>query len=63
MYEALITSGNRITVPRVVRESMGMKTGDVIGFVPSGRGFAMRIVGRKMAKSRAIRAPVTLNSR
>ena len=50
MYEALITTGNRVTVPRPVREEMGMKPGDIIGFIPSGHGFRLQIVGVAGAK-------------
>ena len=52
MHEALVTTGNRITVPRAVRQAMGMKPGDIVGFVPSGCGFDLCIVGRKLAKGR-----------
>jgi bifunctional DNA-binding transcriptional regulator/antitoxin component of YhaV-PrlF toxin-antitoxin module len=45
MYEALITTGNRMTVPRPVREEMGMKSGDIIGVMPSGHGSRLQIVG------------------
>lgn len=63
MHEAHITIGNRITVPRAVREVMGMKDGDIIGFFPSGRGFALRIVGRKLAEGRMTKLPAAFTSR
>jgi AbrB family looped-hinge helix DNA binding protein len=36
MYTAKLFSGNRITVPKAVREAMGMVPGDKIEFVPDG---------------------------
>lgn len=55
MYEAHVTTGNRVTVPRAVREAMGMKPGDVVGFIPSGSGFALQVVGSKKRKVSAKR--------
>ncbi len=50
MYEAFITIGNRVTVARAMREEMGMKPSDIIGFIPSGHGFRLQIVGVAGAK-------------
>jgi bifunctional DNA-binding transcriptional regulator/antitoxin component of YhaV-PrlF toxin-antitoxin module len=44
MYEALITTGNRATVPRPVREAMGMKPGDIFVFIPSRQGFRLQVL-------------------
>jgi bifunctional DNA-binding transcriptional regulator/antitoxin component of YhaV-PrlF toxin-antitoxin module len=39
MQEAILTSKNQLTLPKAVRDAMGVGTGDRIRFVPTRRGF------------------------
>ena len=45
MYEATLTSKSQLTLPKIVRDAMGVGSGDRIRFVPSRHGF--RIVAMK----------------
>lgn len=45
MYEATLTSKSQLTLPKIVRDAMGVGSGDRIRFVPSRNGF--RIVAMK----------------
>ena len=38
MATATITSNGRITIPKKVREALGVRTGDRVEFVPEGKG-------------------------
>lgn len=42
MPAAKLTSKGQVTVPREVRETMGLRTGDVLEFLPAGREFRLR---------------------
>jgi antitoxin PrlF len=46
---AKLTSKGQITVPRDVRERLGLRTGDLLEFVPAGREFRLR---KRVARSR-----------
>ena len=39
MEEATLTSKSQITMPKAVRDSLGLETGDKIRFVPARNGF------------------------
>jgi AbrB family looped-hinge helix DNA binding protein len=39
MADATLTSKGQITIPRVVREALGLATGDRISFVDTERGY------------------------
>lgn len=39
MSTATITSKGRVTIPKVVRDALGLHSGDRIDFVESGEGF------------------------
>ena len=45
MDEATLTSKSQLTLPKAVREALGVESGDRIRFVPSRNGF--RIVALK----------------
>jgi bifunctional DNA-binding transcriptional regulator/antitoxin component of YhaV-PrlF toxin-antitoxin module len=45
MQEAILTSKSQLTLPKAVRDAMGVGAGDRIRFVPSRSGF--RIVAMK----------------
>jgi AbrB family looped-hinge helix DNA binding protein len=44
MEEATLTSKSQITVPKAVRESLGVGPGDKIQFVPAWKGFRLVVV-------------------
>ena len=44
MEEATLTSKSQITVPRAVRDAMGLQTGDKIRFVPARNGFRLVVL-------------------
>lgn len=39
MHEAILTSKSQLTLPKAVRDAMGVGAGDRIRFVPSRKGF------------------------
>ena len=39
MEEATLTSKSQITMPKIVRDALGLVTGDKIRFVPARNGF------------------------
>jgi len=41
MEEATLTSKSQLTLPKAVREAMGVGPGDKIRFVPSSTGFGL----------------------
>jgi len=45
MEEATLTSKSQITMPKAVRDALGLETGDKIRFVPARNGF--RIVAMR----------------
>jgi antitoxin PrlF len=45
MDDATLTSKSQLTLPKAVREALGVESGDTIRFVPSRNGF--RIVALK----------------
>jgi AbrB family looped-hinge helix DNA binding protein len=49
MPAAKLTSKGQVTVPKGVREALGLRTGDVIEFVPEGGEFRLR---KRIAQSR-----------
>jgi bifunctional DNA-binding transcriptional regulator/antitoxin component of YhaV-PrlF toxin-antitoxin module len=46
MHATKVTSGNRVTLVKAVREAMAALPGDKIGFLPDGRGFKLVVVKR-----------------
>lgn len=44
MEEATLTSKSQITVPKAVREALGVGPGDKIQFVPAWQGFRLVVV-------------------
>jgi antitoxin PrlF len=44
MEEATLTSKSQITVPKAVREALGLSPGDKIQFVPAWKGFRLVVV-------------------
>ena len=44
MEEATLTSKSQITVPKAVREALGVNPGDRIQFVPAWQGFRLVVV-------------------
>ena len=49
MEEATLTSKFQITVPKAVREAMGVAPGDKVQFVPARNGFRLVVVKANMA--------------
>lgn len=44
MEEATLTSKSQITVPKAVREALGVGPGDKIRFVPAWQGFRLVVI-------------------
>jgi len=44
MEEATLTSKSQITVPKAVREALGIQPGDKIRFVPAWHGYRLVVV-------------------
>ena len=44
MEEATLTSKSQITVPKAVREALGVEPGDKIRFVPAWQGFRLVVI-------------------
>ncbi len=44
MEEATLTSKSQITVPKAVREALGIVPGDKIQFVPAWQGFRLVVI-------------------
>ena len=44
MKEVTLGSKNQVTVPKAVREAMGLHVGDKIWFVPARSGFRLAVV-------------------
>jgi len=44
MEEATLTSKSQITVPKAVREALGIQAGDKIRFVPAWHGYRLVVV-------------------
>lgn len=44
MEEATLTSKSQITVPKAVRDALGLTPGDKIQFVPAWQGFRLVVV-------------------
>lgn len=49
MAMATMTSRGRITVPKMVRESLGLRPGSKVDFVPTPEGFRLVAVQRDVA--------------
>ncbi len=62
MAEATLTSKGQVTIPKIVREAMGLKEGDRVDFVETDRGVLMVPATRDlktlrgMFKDRRVRA-------
>ena len=48
MTEATLTSKGQITIPKAVRESLGLATGDRVEFVATDQGFVVMPVRRDL---------------
>ena len=48
MTEATLTSKGQITIPKAVRESLGLATGDRVEFVATDKGFVVMPVKRDL---------------
>ena len=48
MTEATLTSKGQITIPKAVRDALGLTTGDRIEFVGTEKGFVMAPVKRDL---------------
>jgi antitoxin PrlF len=48
MTEATLTSKGQITIPKAVRESLGLATGDRVEFVATDKGFVVMPVKRNL---------------
>lgn len=46
---AKLTSKGQITIPHAVRERLGLRTGDIVEFVPEGTEFRLR---KRIARAR-----------
>lgn len=65
MSEATLTSKGQVTIPKAVREKLGLQTGDRIDFVDTGKGIVLVPVTRDLRALRGIlkgqvASPVTL---
>lgn len=49
MTEATLTSKGQITIPKAVRDALGLSTGDRVEFVGTDKGFVMAPVKRDLA--------------
>ncbi len=43
MAEATVTSKGQVTIPKTVRDALGLQTGDRVDFVESDEGFVIRV--------------------
>ena len=48
MEEATLTSKSQLTLPKVVRESIGAQAGDKIQFVPARNGYRLVVIKRDL---------------
>lgn len=48
MTEATLTSKGQIAIPEIVREGLGLATGDRVGFVATDKGFVVMPVKRDL---------------
>lgn len=65
MQEATLTSKSQLTLPKIVRDAMGVGAGDRIRFVPSRNGFRIVAMKGDIRKLRSLfkgrnPAPVTI---
>ena len=54
MEEATLTSKSQITVPKAVREALGLVPGDKIQFVPAWQGFRLVVVKGDITSLRGV---------
>jgi antitoxin PrlF len=54
MSEATLTSKGQVTIPKAVREKLGLQTGDRIDFVDTGKGIILVPVTRDLRALRGI---------
>lgn len=54
MEEATLTSKSQITVPKAVREALGVGPGDKLQFVPAWQGFRLVVVKGDVTALRGI---------
>lgn len=54
MEEATLTSKSQITVPKAVREALGVGPGDRIQFVPSWSGFRLVVIKGDITSLRGV---------
>lgn len=54
MEEATLTSKSQITVPKAVREALGVGPGDKIQFVPAWQGFRLVVVKGDITSLRGV---------
>jgi AbrB family looped-hinge helix DNA binding protein len=52
MNKSTVTSKGQTTIPRAVREELGIRTGDVLEWDVHQRGLQLRLVGRGFLKRR-----------
>lgn len=65
MSEATLTSKGQVTIPKTVRDALGLETGDRIDFVDTGKGYLIVPAKRDLKSLRGIlkgrrRKPLTI---
>jgi AbrB family looped-hinge helix DNA binding protein len=54
MAEATLTSKGQVTIPKAVRDALGIETGDRIEFVATERGFLLVPAKRELRELRGL---------
>lgn len=44
MHRAVMTDKGRITIPAAIREQFGLKSGDVLEFIPDGEALRVKVI-------------------
>lgn len=54
MPAAIVTSKGQVTIPKAVREELGIETGTSLTFVRTPQGYLLRPTGKSLARLRGI---------